>query len=276
MFLISKSEVFMKKLIWVILFSFIAWSCSSDLQLIKNWKELIVVSQTEKKTPKVTNVGAIMYERKISTAKRFDCIRNDEPIYFPKDLIEDLGFQSDYFIPSGQMFCNIWTYDCSSGTYYIELEKHITREEEKDDWCSSVDTLKRLISLVFLKANLQKSKNNLWVDKSNELFLIIIERGSRGEKKKYKLPNNIKLSLVINDSINVNQHSEELIFGGVQDNNLIFYYREHFLNNPNQSFYHTFYYNVEDIRKQKKIKFKDIIFEVLDFDNQSITYKIVE
>ncbi|QLH54011.1 MAG: hypothetical protein CH6_2559 [Candidatus Kapaibacterium sp.] len=265
----------MKRFFVALFVAVLLWGCTSNLEIVKNWKEVVKERAIEEKPKIVANVGDVLFQKHIDDVYRYDCFKNDVPIFFPDDLIEDLELQPGYFIPAGKSFCSISTYDCNLGEFYLEIEKRVTKEENGNDWCSSEDSIPS-IQWIYLKISAEKEGNSILITKSDELVLRETRTGYRYLKKEYELPNNIKLSSVVKDTINYNVYYMELIFGGVQGNSLIMYFREYYRSELNQPHSYTLYYNVEDIKRQGKIKFRDVELEVIDFDGQSITYRIAK
>jgi len=70
-------------------------------------------------------------------------------------------------------------------------------------------------------------------------------------------------------------YSVELIYSGIQNNNIVLNYKEYYKNNARPAFYQTLYYNLTDIKNDNIIVFKDLKFEIIEFNNQFIKYKVL-
>lgn len=265
----------MKKILFVLFVSIFVASCAHRLEIVKNWEKIIKKREIEKKDRMVATVGSVLYQKHIDNVDRYNCFTNKEPIYYPTRLTEDLDLEGGYFVPAGKIFCDIWTYDCNSNEFYLRIEKRIKRSPLESHWCYIEDSIVAWESSVFLVINLEKKGDFTSVRYSNKLVLIESTARHRSVEKEYELPTPIELIPTTKDTINYNIYLLELIFGGVQNNDLIIYSREYLFNEPNQSHSLIFYYNVDDVKQQKKIKYKDIVFEIMEFDRQSITYRIV-
>ncbi len=72
-----------------------------------------------------------------------------------------------------------------------------------------------------------------------------------------------------------NIFSYELIYSGIQNNSIVINYREFTNDLIRSNFSQTYYYAISDL-KDNIIKYKNIKIKILEYDNQSIKYSVID
>ncbi len=223
-------------------------------------------------------IGSVILQKRVDNCLFYECFTNLEPVNLPKKLLKQINIKKDVVVLPGQQLCSIYKYDCSSDIFYFLVE--ITNKDSQEE-ASFVKSCELDMAVTKIENKKGGSAWNIYLigqrkynDKS-EVFFIAEKIFFKfwGKIYEFAIPS-VTLRRLVTEEFRENIYLEELVWGGVQGNELIFYYREYHQNQPMLTQFMTLYYNLESVKRDKKIRFRNYDIEIINFDNQSITYKI--